>query len=104
MLFKYYLVLNTYYANLEFSNLDGNSEVEVRLEQDGAQDTLLDIPVNAVVGHVLQQTANEKPKPVKITATEKESSVPIVTDMIGYREEPSPIYIALGKDATTVRK
>lgn len=103
-IFFFPLDLNTYYANLEFSNLDGDGEVEVRLQQDGSQDTLLEVPVNAVVGHVLQQTSDQKPKAVKITAKEKESSVPILTDEITYRDEPSPIYIALGKEDNALRK
>ena len=94
--------LNTYYANLEFSNLDGNDEVEVTLQQDGAPDTILDIPVNAVVGHVLQETSDIKPRPVEVIAKEHGSMNTILKDNVDYRDEPSPIYIALGRDQASL--
>ena len=79
--------------------------IDVVIKREGLPDTTVQIPPNAVVGHVIEQTSDKKPSPVKVSATDKSNGDVILIEGDSVREvefldEPTPVYVKLGKGVT----
>ena len=99
------LDISTYYINFQFSNLDGKGDADLLLQREGFPDETLTIPVNAVVGHVVQMVGDKKPGPVKVSAKDRTNGNTILIDgdsvhQVEFLDEPTPVYVALGNGAT----
>jgi len=100
-----FIDISTYYINFQFSNLDGKGDTNVVIQREGFPDETLDVPVNAVVGHVVQIVGDKKPNPVKVSAKDQANSNTILINgeavhEVEFLDEPTPVYIALGNGAT----
>lgn len=85
--------------------MDGKGSVNVRIQHPDFEEKSVDVPLNAVIGNTIQLTANSKPTPVKVSATDTKTGGIVLINgdsvhEVEFMDEPMPVYIALGDGAT----